>query len=80
MCQISRRRFLRSSVTAACVTSLTDIGSSGSFSAIAAPASGTAEHTASPAPLSLKKGLVLDMLPRRLSYSDRFQDGQGRRL
>src|SRR5690348_6615716 len=65
----SRRAFLKSTATAAC--SLPLAGSA--FSALARAASRESAFAASAAPLSLKKGLVLDMVPRTLSYADRFK-------
>jgi L-ribulose-5-phosphate 3-epimerase len=69
----SRRDFLKSSVTAACAAGL-----SGGLaeSLVAAPVSvmaGSAEPWPIPTPLSIKKGLVYDMLPRTLSHADRFK-------
>jgi len=69
----SRRDFLKSSVTAACAAGL----SAGlAESLIAAPvsiASSSPEPSPFSAPLSIKKGLVYDMLPRTLSHADRFK-------
>ena len=65
----SRRAFLKSTATAAC--SLPLAGSA--FSALAGAASRESAFATSAAPLSLKKGLVLDMVPRALSYADRFK-------
>jgi L-ribulose-5-phosphate 3-epimerase len=73
MSHISRRKFLESSVTAACAAGLSGAGFASSL--IAAPggsAPGEAKLAPSPAALSIKKGLVLDMLPPNLSHSDRF--------
>jgi L-ribulose-5-phosphate 3-epimerase len=73
MSHLSRRKFLESSVTAACAAGLSGAG----FAASLAAAPGSAASAANPAPfpaaLSIKKGLVLDMLPASLSYSDRFK-------
>ena len=74
MSHISRRKFLKSSVTAACAAGLDGTGFAGSL--VAAPgrsASGAGKLAPFPAALSIKKGLVLDMLPPSLSYSDRFK-------
>jgi L-ribulose-5-phosphate 3-epimerase len=69
----SRRDFLKSSVTAACAAGL----SAGlAESLIAAPVSivpSSTEPPPIPATLSIKKGLVYDMLPRTLSHADRFK-------
>jgi len=73
MDNLSRRNFLKSSVTAACAAGL---GAGVAGSLVAAPggsASSAAKRTPSPGPLSIKKGLVFDMLPPSLSYSDRFK-------
>jgi hexulose-6-phosphate isomerase len=66
----SRREFLKSTVTAACSAGLGVCGlaqlratSRASRSALAPP----------PAPLPVKKGVLLDMLPAKLSYADRLQ-------
>ena len=71
----SRREFLKSSVTAACVAGLSGSG----FAAaplVAAPgdSGSTAANLApSPATPSIKKGLVYSMLPATLSPADRFK-------
>lgn len=65
----SRRAFLKSAATAACSLPLT--GSA--FSALAGTLSPETTLAASAAPLSLKKGLVLDMVPKTLNYADRFK-------
>lgn len=73
MDNLSRRNFLKSSVTAACAAGL---GAGVAGSLVAAPggaASSAAKRTPSPGALSIKKGLVFDMLPPSLSYSDRFK-------
>lgn len=64
----SRREFLKSSASAVGAAGLSSAAlgrslSSGAFDATRAPSS----------PLSLKKGLVFDMLPEKLSYVDRFK-------
>src|SRR5205814_8351436 len=61
----SRREFLKSSVTTACVAGL------GMGALSRSPAATTSRI--SPAPGSIKKGLVFDMLPENLSYADRFK-------
>jgi L-ribulose-5-phosphate 3-epimerase len=58
----SRRQFLKSSVGAACSTAL-----AGSLAESLGAAS------ACPAPLPIKKGILLDMLPASLSYADRLK-------
>ena len=64
----SRRQFLKSTAVAACSLPLAD----SAFSAIAATERAETAASGSPA-LSLKKGLVLDMVPRTLGYADRFK-------
>src|SRR5229473_59605 len=66
----SRRKFLKSSVTAACSTAL---GSSAAADLLAAPAMSAAVLAAGPASLAIKKGLVFSMLPATLSVADRFK-------
>ena len=61
----SRRDFLKTSVAAACGAA---IGGPAARSAGAASAGG-----ATPAPLPIKKGVLLGMLPKQLSYADRFK-------
>src|SRR5579859_3011599 len=73
MRRASRREFLKSSVTAGCAAGL-----SGAFVECAAAARGLLPHavsdtTSSAAPLLIKKGVLLDMLPDNLSYADRFK-------
>jgi hexulose-6-phosphate isomerase len=58
----SRREFLKSSLTAACVAG---IGASLPESMFAAPAVSDA--------LPIKKGVLLDMLPEKLTYAERFK-------
>jgi hexulose-6-phosphate isomerase len=58
----SRREFLKSSVTAACAAG---VGASFPASLLAAPADA--------APLPIKKGVLLEMLPEKLRYADRFK-------
>jgi len=72
MRRASRREFLKSSVTAGCAAGL-----SGAFVKCAATARGLMPHavsetTSSTAPLPIKKGVLLDMLPENRSYADRF--------
>jgi L-ribulose-5-phosphate 3-epimerase len=68
MGQPSRREFLKSSVTTACAAGL-------SAAALVRPISVSARSPLlePPAPLAIKKGLVLDMLPEKLSYGERFK-------
>ncbi|GAC1633796.1 MAG: sugar phosphate isomerase/epimerase [Candidatus Acidiferrum sp.] len=64
----SRRNFLKSSAAAALTLNL---AGSNSFSALTSAAPPSARK---PAPnLAVKKGLVLSMLPAKLSYADRFK-------
>lgn len=58
----SRRQFLKSSVSVVCAA--TFAGTLGESLVAAAP---------SPAPLPIKKGILLDMLPANLSYLDRLK-------
>ncbi len=67
----SRREFLKSTVTAACSTGL---GVCGFTELVAAsPASRSPLAIAPPAPLPIKKGVLLEMLPAKLSYADRMK-------
>ena len=73
MRRASRREFLKSSVTASCAAGL-----SGAFVECAATARGLLPHAvpdtaSSTAPLPIKKGVLLDMLPENQSYADRFK-------
>jgi L-ribulose-5-phosphate 3-epimerase len=73
MRRASRREFLKSSVTVGCAAGL-----SGALvecaAAVRGPISNTvSEATPPPAPLPIKKGVLLDMLPDNLSYADRFK-------
>src|SRR5262245_14686784 len=69
MSQQSRRDFLRHSAGAALALKL---GATDPFASSASAARIAAPHP-SPATLSLKKGLVLSMLPSKLSITDRFK-------
>ena len=62
----SRRWFLKSSFTAACAAGFSDQVSSAS----SMPAGKTALR---PSHLSIKKGVLLSMLPATMSYADRFK-------
>ena len=67
----SRREFLKSTVTAACSAGL----SVGGFAELvaASPASRSPLAAPPPAPLPIKKGVLLEMLPAKLSYPDRMK-------
>jgi L-ribulose-5-phosphate 3-epimerase len=73
MRRASRREFLKSSVSAGCAAGLG--GSLSEYIAAAGvntpPAASTT--TSSSAPLPIKKGVLLAMLPENLSYADRFK-------
>jgi hexulose-6-phosphate isomerase len=71
MCHSSRREFLKSTVTTACSAGFSACGFTELFAA--SPASRNAFAIPPPAPLSIKKGVLLDMLPAKLSYADRFK-------
>jgi L-ribulose-5-phosphate 3-epimerase len=74
MRRTSRRKFLKSSVTAAtCAAGLSGSGFAASF--LAAPTSNLNAPASSPLPsaLPIRKGLVYDMLPSSLSHADRFK-------
>ena len=62
--EASRRDFLKTSVAAACGAAL---------GGAAAGRSGASASVASPSPLPIKKGVLLGMLPKQLSYADRFK-------
>jgi L-ribulose-5-phosphate 3-epimerase len=67
----SRREFLKASVTTAFSAGL---GVCGLTELVAAsPASRSALATPPPAPLPIKKGVLLEMLPAKLSYADRMK-------
>jgi L-ribulose-5-phosphate 3-epimerase len=67
----SRREFLKSSVTATCTAVL---GGGGLARSLVATPTGTPTATPlSPALVPIKKGVLLDMLPAKLSYTDRFK-------
>lgn len=63
----SRREFLKVSAAAACVAGLPSTGLALARGARAAGG------PAVPTPLPLKKGVVLDMAPKHLNYTDRFK-------
>jgi L-ribulose-5-phosphate 3-epimerase len=66
----TRREFLKSSVTAACTTAC---GSGLARALAAAPADAPKAPAPYASPLPIKKGVLLDMLPEKLSYADRFK-------
>jgi len=73
MHRASRREFLKSSVTAGCAAGLDgDLSEYIAAAGVSTPnlASTT---TSSSAPLLIKKGVLLEMLPENLSYADRFK-------
>src|ERR1700674_3750490 len=67
----SRREFLKSTVTAACSAGF----SVGGFTELvaASPTSRSTLATPPPAPLPIKKGVLLEMVPAKLSYADRMK-------
>src|SRR5712692_10572871 len=67
----SRREFLKSTVTTACSAGLGAWGSAELFGA--SRAAGTALANLAAAPLPIKKGLVMDMLPAKLGYAERMK-------
>src|SRR5260370_32970243 len=67
----SRREFLKSTVTTACSAGLTACGLSEILTA--SPGLRITLATPPPAPLPIKKGVLLDMLPTTLSYADRMK-------
>jgi hypothetical protein len=68
MRKASRRAFLKSSLTAACSAGFPGGASAGSSPVILADPA-----MIPPSSLSIKKGLLLGMLPPNLSYADRFK-------
>ena len=69
MCNSSRREFLKSTVTTACSAGLSVSGLADFLTA--SPA--LRATLAPPAALPIKKGVLLDMLPPKLSYADRMK-------
>src|SRR5271169_6501442 len=67
----SRREFLKSTVTTAFSAGLSVCAGVESFAA--SPAGTDTLATPSPGPLPIKKGLVFDMLPEKLSYAERMK-------
>jgi len=72
MSHISRRKFLESSVTAGCAAGLSGAGFASSLIAALWLSTRRSKTRASPRHFA-QEGLVLDMLPPGLSYSDRFK-------
>ena len=64
----SRREFLKASVTTACAAGVSAVALGRSLSTAAG-----AKGSALSPQLHIKKGLVFDMLPEKLSYGDRFK-------
>jgi hexulose-6-phosphate isomerase len=64
----SRRDFLKTSVTTVCAAGVSAVALGPSLSM-----AGGAKGSASSSQLHIKKGLVFDMLPEKLSYGDRFK-------
>jgi hexulose-6-phosphate isomerase len=69
MCNLSRREFLKSTVTTACSAGLSVCGFAGFLTASPAPSG----KPTPPATLPIKKGVLLDMLPATLTYADRMK-------
>jgi len=69
MSNSSRREFLKSTVTTACSAGLSVCGLADFLAASPAQRS----TLAPPATLPIKKGVLLDMLPAKLSYADRMK-------
>jgi hexulose-6-phosphate isomerase len=67
----SRREFLKSTVTTACSAGFSACGFTELFAA--SPASRNTFAIPPPALVPIKKGVLLDMLPAKLSYADRFK-------
>ncbi len=61
----SRRDFLKTSLAASCGAAL--------GGAVAGPAGAATASAVAPSPLPIKKGVLLGMLPKQLSYTDRFK-------
>jgi L-ribulose-5-phosphate 3-epimerase len=73
MRRASRREFLKSSVTVGCAAGLRGGVSEYVAAAGVDTAHAASTTTSSPAPLPIKKGVLLEMLPENLSYADRFK-------
>src|SRR5437016_14469854 len=63
--------FLKANLTVACSPSLGVCGAAGLLTT--SPSSSGVAPAPSPAPLPIKKGVLLDMLPAKLSYADRMK-------
>src|ERR1700730_169675 len=74
MSRTSRRDFLKSSATTACTLGLASTALAGSREASAVVAEPVLPGSPLPlgAPLALKKGVLLSMLPEKLSFAERF--------
>jgi L-ribulose-5-phosphate 3-epimerase len=74
MSRTSRRDFLKSSATTACTLGLASTALAGSLEASAVAIKPVARGAPLPlgAPLALKKGVLLDMLPEKMSFAERF--------
>jgi len=69
----SRREFLKSTGAAICSTGLSLYAGADLFASSPVPSSFPTSPL--PAPLPIKKGLVLDMLPPKLSYAEADETG-----
>jgi len=68
--QSSRREFLKASLAATCAAG---VAKDAARAAFASPAAGVPAGAAVPSPLPIKKAVLLGMLPKQLSYKDRFK-------
>lgn len=69
----SRRDFLKGSVAAACAAGFGPAGTGAAVPGVSAPADAAGTPQAQgPAP-AIKKGVLVDMLPKKLSYAERFK-------
>ncbi|PYV08082.1 MAG: xylose isomerase [Acidobacteria bacterium] len=68
--QSSRREFLKASLAATCAAG---VAKDAARAAFASPAAGVPAGAAVPSPLPTKKAVLLGMLPKQLSYKDRFK-------
>ena len=69
----SRRDFLKSSVTAACAATVSTTALAESVVAAAHTTPSRSGGSASPGPLSIKKGVWFGMLPEKLNIADRYK-------
>ena len=67
----SRRDFLKTSISGACAASLG--GPAAEAFSVTTAAANPAAPEAPPSPLPIKKGVLLGMLPKNLSYADRLK-------